>query len=172
MNRCPDCGRLFRDIHTCSNINPMLGKKRKDLSRYNSKKKGKSFSDIYGEERAQEIIIKYREVKLGKNNSFYGKKHSPHVKEIISKANEGKNNHSWQGGITPKLKKEISSTRWKKIRLIVLERDKYICQRCSNYADTVDHKIPWRISHNSSVDNAQALCRSCNTKKMHEDLNA
>lgn len=61
---------------------------------------------------------------------------------------------------------------WRKLRLAILARDKYLCQICLQkgllkIADAVDHKIP--ISQRPDLrldpDNLQACCTPCNSRK-------
>jgi hypothetical protein len=48
-------------------------------------------------------------------------------------------------------------------RQYVLRRDNYQCQYCKAPADSVDHIIPWYISHDDSVHNVVACCKKCNS---------
>lgn len=53
----------------------------------------KTFEEIYGEEKAEEIkmkISKYAKNRTGEKNSFYGKHHSEETKEILRKKRVGK----------------------------------------------------------------------------------
>lgn len=59
---------------------------------------------------------------------------------------------------------------WMKVRLVVLERDKWRCQKCGKELRgsdaTVDHIVP--LSKNGerlSMSNLQALCRKHNSSK-------
>ena len=55
----------------CGPNNPMYGKKRPDKAAWNSSRKGKSLSELYGEERAETIKLKIS--RPGKNNGMFGK---------------------------------------------------------------------------------------------------
>ena len=58
-----------------------------------------------------------------------------------------------------------STSRWRKIRARIIERDRGLCQLCGNEGDSVDHIMP-RIEGGTDDDsNLQLLCRSCNSKK-------
>ena len=51
-------------------------------------------------------------------------------------------------------------------RAVILERDEYKCQNCSSIEHLcIDHIIPASRGGDSSDDNLQVLCISCNTKK-------
>ncbi|MCH7534194.1 MAG: HNH endonuclease [Bacteroidetes bacterium] len=111
----------------------------------------------------EEIKEKIRKTKTGQ-------KHTKETRLKISKAFIGKNHPMWKGGITPENMKLISSKFWRKLRLKILKRDDYTCQKCSSNEDlVVDHIIPWRIGKNNSEKNLQVLCRGCNVKKGWRD---
>lgn len=57
---------------------------------------------------------------------------------------------------------ELGRARWKRIRLVILERDDYTCQLCGRPANTVDHIQPAAYGGDDSPENLRALCRSCN----------
>lgn len=66
------------------------------------------------------------------------------------------------------LKDNGSTSQWRKLRELVLRRDQETCQMCGQHATHVDHIVPRRlISGNlaDSMDNLQALCKSCNLRK-------
>lgn len=59
-------------------------------------------------------------------------------------------------------KKKIGST----LRKAVLERDQYRCQHCGTHVDLcLDHLIAEKNGGPTTLENLQALCRSCNSKK-------
>jgi 5-methylcytosine-specific restriction endonuclease McrA len=62
------------------------------------------------------------------------------------------------------------STRWRRLRLIVLSRD-LICQACHLEAATVaDHKVPIERGGDVwSLDNLQGLCFGCHTIKTNRE---
>ena len=62
--------------------------------------------------------------------------------------------------------KELGTTKWKRIRLEVLDRDDRICAYCGGIADTVDH-IQSRVSGGDlwDQDNLVSACKSCNSRK-------
>ena len=53
---------------------------------------------------------------------------------------------------------------WKKLRRLVLERDRYLCQRCGERADEVHHLTYERFGHERIADLA-ASCLECNQKE-------
>lgn len=53
-----------------------------------------------------------------------------------------------------------------KLRFVVYERDNYQCQKCGRTTDLeVDHIIPISKGGETTLDNLQTLCRSCNLEK-------
>jgi len=60
----------------------------------------------------------------------------------------------------------IGSGKWKKLRIIVLDRDGWQCAACGRPADSVDHIVP-RVKGGDmwALDNLQSLCKSCNSSK-------
>ena len=68
---------------------------------------------------------------------------------------------------TSKSQRAIGTQEWKKLRLIVLARDGYVCYVCGNGdANQVDHIYP-RSKGGSAFDplNCAAICRPCNMRK-------
>lgn len=51
-----------------------------------------------------------------------------------------------------------------KIKRIVRERDNHTCKLCSQPGKEVDHIIPLKQSHDSSLGNLRTLCKNCNLK--------
>lgn len=47
----------------------------------------------------------------------------------------------------------------------VLQRDKYICQYCGNYGDTIDHIYPKSRGGKNTWGNFATACQSCNGYK-------
>lgn len=57
---------------------------------------------------------------------------------------------------------------WKRVRLVVLERDAYQCQirgpRCTFIATAVDHILPLSLGGEAySIENLRAACTTCNS---------
>jgi hypothetical protein len=63
-------------------------------------------------------------------------------------------------------RKAISTGKWKKLRITILDRDGWQCSTCGGPAHTVDHIIP-RIKGGDmwAPDNLQSMCKSCNSSK-------
>ena len=70
----------------------------------------------------------------------------------------------------------LNSTYWKKVRLLVLERDKYKCQNCINLnksyyskKDLEVHHLTYKNHKNElhHLDDLTTLCKSCH-EYMHE----
>ena len=63
-------------------------------------------------------------------------------------------------------RKEISTGKWKKLRITILDRDGWQCVQCGKPGDTVDHIIP-RVKGGDmwASDNLQVLCKKCNSSK-------
>ena len=83
-------------------------------------------------------------------------------------AHHAKHGSSFKGTTIIKqssLKDTGSTTAWRKLRKRVLMRDAGACQICGLEATHVDHVIPRRLGGDDSMDNLQALCRSCNLSK-------
>ena len=64
-----------------------------------------------------------------------------------------------------RLKKSGSTTAWRRLRQIVINRDQ-CCQRCgSEERLTVDHIVPRILGGDDSMSNLQVLCSTCNSSK-------
>ena len=86
----------------------------------------------------------------------------------------------WEYHLVKKVKKRISkrkpvlksrfkfidpfyfSTKWYKLRAIVLHRDRNVCQYCSGYGMQADHIIPRGRGGNDTIDNLVCCCPRCN----------
>lgn len=66
----------------------------------------------------------------------------------------------------PKHQRAMGSAQWKKLRLMVLDRDGRICYACGGEANEVDHIWP-RAKGGDMFDplNCAAICRACNLAK-------
>ena len=65
----------------------------------------------------------------------------------------------------PNNRQRTSSYHWRKLRLSILERDKFTCQSCGVITTVleVDHILP--DSTNNDPSNLQAICRPCHEEK-------
>lgn len=109
---------------------------------------------------------------VGKNNHFYGKKHTEETKKKISLNHvniSGKRHPNWKGGITAKNTKERLSS--KNIQFIkrILKRDNYTCVICNeSYSGemVVDHVLAWSLHPElrQNPKNVRTLCKPCHKK--------
>lgn len=74
--------------------------------KWNDSVKGKTYEEIYGEEKAKKLKKQFSENRIGSKNSFYNKKHTKATKNKIVRNRNGKfynfvsgtfNNVKWQG---------------------------------------------------------------------------
>ena len=60
----------------------------------------------------------------------------------------------------------------RKVKVIAFQKAKGKCEGCTarlalgHY--TYDHKVPWELSRDSSVENCQVLCDNCDDGKTHQ----
>ncbi|NBC69827.1 HNH endonuclease [Paenibacillus sacheonensis] len=50
-------------------------------------------------------------------------------------------------------------------RLLVLQRDDYVCRYCGEFGDTIDHVLPKSKGGLSTPANCVCACADCNLKK-------
>jgi 5-methylcytosine-specific restriction endonuclease McrA len=63
------------------------------------------------------------------------------------------------------LKKSGSTSAWRKVRQVVINRDG-CCQRCGTEDNlSVDHIVPRKLGGDDSLNNLEVLCGSCNSSK-------
>ena len=58
---------------------------------------------------------------------------------------------------------------WRRLREVVMKRDRGICQECGAIATCVDHIKPKAEGGTDDVDNLQALCDTCHGRKTAEE---
>jgi 5-methylcytosine-specific restriction endonuclease McrA len=64
------------------------------------------------------------------------------------------------------IKRNGSTTRWRKIRLSILKRDNNTCYYCGTHtANTVDHLTPLDKGGDNNFTNLVAACATCNYSK-------
>lgn len=138
--------------------------------------RGKTYEEIYGEAKAQEIVNLQ-----SKNNSRYWKEKKfseEHIqkqitsrknsgwfanleetKKKMSEAQVGEKGSNWKGGISF----EPYSIDWTEIlKKSIRERDHYICQLCNRDGNTIHH-IDYD-KKNCNPANLINLCKFCNSK--------
>lgn len=122
--------------------------------------KGKTYVEIYGVERANEIVLKMSEVHTGVKLSA---EHSA----SIGKSHKGEKSHFWEGGISylP------YSFEWtKELKEFIRERDNHQCQApgCGKTQEENGRKLD--VHHidydkeNCDTSNLISLCISCHMK--------
>ena len=65
-------------------------------------------------------------------------------------------------------------TEWDKLRIVILERDQYLCQPCKRAgrivaATQVDHKLAKANGGTDDEDNLEAACKPCHDEKTIRD---
>jgi len=116
----------------------------------------------------------------GKDNPFFGKKHTQESKEKMSLAQKsnptrfwlnkkrpemsGSNHPNWNGG-TSNMERGLF---YQTVRKRVLERDDYTCQLCGKRGGKlhVDHIQSWKdfVDQRFNIDNCRTLCMNCHYK--------
>lgn len=60
---------------------------------------------------------------------------------------------------------ELKTTWWRRVRLVVLMRDRFTCYQCLGKANTVDHIVPRIMGGTHHPSNLRACCSKCNSAK-------
>jgi len=60
---------------------------------------------------------------------------------------------------------DLWTSKWKTLRLLILERDNWTCYLCGKKADQVDHLVPPSAGGTDSPQNLAAACLRCNDSK-------
>lgn len=132
--------------------------------------KGKPWSD----EVKKKFSEKRKGKQVGKDNPYFGKKHSEEVRKKMSLAQRNRNNtgekhHAWKGGITPINEKIRKSFEYKLWRTAVFERDGYQCIWGGKEHGSkihADHIKPFALYPDLrfAIDNGRTLCVECHRK--------
>ncbi len=133
-----------------------IGKKRPNHSRIMVEKhKIKQFGYKKGEQKGNKNPMSKPEIRLKQKQNVKRGKENYFAKHIFNK----EKNHNWKGGIS-----FIPYTLdWTEtLRRSIRERDKYICQICYDYGNTIHH-IDY-IKVNCNVNNLICLCLKCHSK--------
>jgi 5-methylcytosine-specific restriction protein A len=64
--------------------------------------------------------------------------------------------------------------KWKKVRLVALSRDSYLCQECQrngalSKATEVDHILNKARGGDDSLDNLESICKPCHKVKTNNE---
>ena len=132
------------------------------LREYNQQvKKGRTWEQVYGREKAAKLRKHYSEMMRGENNPNFGN-------HVLA----GENNPNWRGGICREpYGFEFDEFLKEQIR----QRDDYICQLCGisqdEHVELIDdklsvHHIDYDKTNNVS-SNLISLCKSCHSKTNH-----
>jgi hypothetical protein len=114
--------------------------------------------------------------KMGEKNPLYGKK--PWNKGVFGVVkhpeHSGEKNHFWRGGISREKYRLRRSGEWKRWRLEVFVRDRYICRRCGKVGGQL---VPHHIKLFSyfpelrfEAENGVTICVKCH-KILHRKEN-
>ena len=136
--------------------NGMFGKERPDLAQVLKARKGKTYEEIYGEEKSCTIKIKMGLKRKGRKRP----EHSEFMRTLV-----GEKALNWQGGKSfEKYGTEFNEALKEQIR----ERDNYQCQECGYFQKDLEYKLP--VHHidydkkNNDPLNLISLCISCHMK--------
>jgi hypothetical protein len=76
----------------------------------------------------------------------------------------GLNHPMWRGGLINRGNFRVNGLLHRLWREQVFERDSFTCQKCEENDPTrlvAHHIVPFRVSHDNSLENGITLCRSC-----------
>lgn len=158
--------------------NPFFGKKHNsdtvELLRF--ARLGKTWDDVMGKEKADDLRQHFSSMFSGSNNPFYGKQHTQLSVDLIAKNHacmtgsnnpmygngdkvRGDRNGAWQGGLTVD---PYDGTFTEELKTEIRKRDGFTCRVCGENGFTVHH-IDYDKT-NSTDTNLVTLCRSCHAK--------
>lgn len=129
---------------------------------WETRRKGRTYEEIFGEQKAKAMKEKMRLAKLGRkmpwNKGYQKEAHPRWIKDrtlVLEK-------HRLRG-----------THQWKEWRRAVFERDGYICQSCAILGGYLEphHIEPLRFSMGKIFDltNGITLCRPCHIKTMGKE---
>ena len=122
------------------------------------------YQDLKWKRKVSEGLKKsYKECKWKVWSEGLTKKNNLSLREMSKKMSKnylGKNNPSWQGGISFE---PYSPEFNKKLKLFVKQRDNFACKLCNSKDKLSVHHIDYN-KKNSDLKNLILLCRSCNCK--------
>ena len=172
--KCDNCGKIRESSkHNYHNLCISCAQKGKHFSEEHKQKirefqKGRHHTEETKQKMreakhniSKETKQKMKEGHLGERNPNFGKHFSEEYKQKISDGISGENHPNWKGG-TSKTFLYSKNGFTLKLKEMIRERDKYICQYCGKSpALDVHHIIPFRINKDNSLLNLITLCRSC-----------
>lgn len=136
-------------------------------------------------EHKQKISISLKEIRIGKLNPFFGRKHSEETKRKISErvkaivtpelrkkmgdAHRGEKNSTWKGGVTTSNELMRKSTEYRLLRTACFERDSFACTIGGKEHGNklhMHHIKPFSLfpELRLALDNVQTLCVECHKK--------
>ena len=141
------------------------------MRKYVQYNKGKTFEEVFGEEKAKEIKEKMSEnAKNNPSNNQFKKGHGvpEEWRKKIRKAakqSTGENSRNWKGGITNKNRLIRWSKKNKEFKKRIFERDDYTCQICGKCGGDLNchHIKSWAKYPDLRFDedNVITLCVKC-----------
>lgn len=158
--------------------NPFFGKEHttNTLELLRIARVGKTWDDVMGKARADDLRQQFSMMFSGSGNPFYGRKHKLESCNLItlhhmnmSGSNNpmygqgdkirGDKNGSWKGGIS---NDPYEGTFTEQLKTEVRKRDKFTCKVCGENGFDVHHIDYDKL--NSAMSNLVTLCHSCHMK--------
>ena len=102
----------------------------------------------------------------------------PEYRRRQSERMRGERSPNWKGGVKPEDARRLDRVEWRRLRLVVYERDNWTCADCGchclNTKDSKNHPhrkiqahhiIPRRYGGTDEMENLVTLCMSCHHKR-------
>jgi hypothetical protein len=125
----------------------------------------KRIDKMTGQKRTAETREKMSKAKLG---SKLTEQHKMNISIGHLGLNKGEKHCNWKGGVVPENKKTRSGTKFKKWRLMVFNRDNYICQKCKDRGTELNPHHIYNFSEYKElrfdINNGITFCRKCHYK--------
>lgn len=158
--------------------NPFFGKKHtiNTIEALRQARLGKSWDDIMGKEKADDLRHRFSVMFSGSNNPFSGKHHTQDSRDLItlnhlcmSGSNNpmygrgdkirGEKNGAWRGGLNVD---PYHGSFTQELKTEIRQRDRFTCKICGKNGFVIHH-IDYDKMNNAAT-NLVALCRSCHGK--------